>query len=181
MAVRHAGRFVVCALGVVLLCLLLVPVASSTPASARAKSVTALNNQILRELNRVRVQNHLRPLAVSPQLAGAAAAHSRSMASAGYFTHESADGSAFWKRIQRYYSVSGFRYWAVGENLVWTSPDMTAKQAVKMWMKSPSHRVNVLSKRWQQIGLAAVHSESAPGPYDDRAVTIVTADFGVRR
>jgi uncharacterized protein YkwD len=181
MAVRYTGRFVACALGVVLLCLLVVPVASSTPASARAKSVTALNNQILREVNRVRVQNHLQPLVVSPQLAGAAAEHSRSMATAGFFTHESADGSAFWKRIQRYYSASGFHFWAVGENLVWTSPDLTAKQAVEMWMKSPPHRVNLLSKRWHQIGLAAVHSPSAPGSYEDRAVTIVTADFGVRR
>ncbi|MGD0274381.1 MAG: CAP domain-containing protein [Gaiellaceae bacterium] len=161
--------------------MLAVPVASSAPASARAKSVTALNNQILREVNHVRVQNHLQPLVASSQLAGAAAEHSRSMASAGFFTHESADGSAFWKRIQRYYSASGFHFWAVGENLVWTSPDLTAKQAVEMWMKSPPHRANLLSKRWHQVGLAAVHSASAPGTYENRAVTIVTADFGVRR
>jgi uncharacterized protein YkwD len=103
------------------------------------------------------------------------------MATAGFFTHESADGSAFWKRIQRYYSASGFHFWSVGENLVWTSPDLTAKQAVEMWMKSPPHRANLLSTRWHQIGLAAVHSENAPGSYGDRAVTIVTADFGVRR
>jgi uncharacterized protein YkwD len=181
MTVRHVGRLVACALGTVLLCLLLVPVASSAPASVRARSVTALNNQLLSEVNSVRAQHHLQSLVVSPQLAGAAAEHSRSMATAGFFTHESADGSAFWKRIQRYYSASGFHFWSVGENLVWTSPDLTAKQAVEMWMKSPPHRANLLSTRWHQIGLAAVHSENAPGSYGDRAVTIVTADFGVRR
>ena len=181
MALCYRGRLVACALGVVLLCLLIAPVASSAPASARARSVTALNNQILREVNRVRVQKHLQPLVASIQLAGAAAEHSRSMASAGYFRHESADGSAFWRRIQRHYSASGFHFWAVGENLVWTSPDLTAKQAVQIWMKSPPHRANLLSKRWHQIGLAAVHSASAPGSYQNRAVTIVTADFGVRR
>ena len=31
------------------------------------------------------------------------------------------------------------------------------------------------------IGLAAVHTHSAPGTYGGREVTIVTADFGVRR
>jgi len=179
--VRNRGRVVACALGAVLLCLLAVPVASSAPTSARTRSVTALNNQILREVNRVRVQNDLQPLATSPQLAGAAADHSRSMATGGYFAHESADGTAFWQRIQRYYSANGFHSWAVGENLVWASPAMTAKRAVQMWMKSPPHRANLLSKRWHQVGFAAVHSSSAPGPFQNRAVTVVTADFGVRR
>lgn len=49
-----------------------------------------------------------------------------------------------------------------------------------MWLKSPPHRVNLLNPRRRQIGLAAVHSPSAPGAYKDLAVTIVTADFGVR-
>jgi uncharacterized protein YkwD len=178
---RKSGRVVACAFGVVLVCLLAAPVAGSAPASGRTVSATALSNQILREVNRVRAQHGLRPLAASPQLAGAAASHSRSMALRGYFAHESADGSVFWHRIQHYYGGSGFHYWAVGENLVWASPSLSAKQAVQMWIKSPPHRANLLSTRWQQIGLSAVHSPSASGTYQGRAVTIVTADFGVRR
>lgn len=103
------------------------------------------------------------------------------MATDGYFAHESANGSAFWQRIKLYYSVSGHRYWAVGENLVWASPGLTAKRAVKMWMNSSPHRANLLSSKWREIGLSVVYSSSAPGPYQDRAATIVTADFGVRR
>lgn len=181
MVIRKKARVLVCALGVVLLCLLAVPVASSAPTAGKARSVTALNNSILRAVNRVRIQHNLAPLTASPQLAVAAADHSRSMAYEGYFTHESSDGSAFWQRIQHYYPASGFHYWAVGENLVWASPDLSAAQAVQMWMNSPPHRANLLSKRWHQIGLAAVHSSSAPGSYQNLAVTIVTADFGVRR
>ena len=103
------------------------------------------------------------------------------MATDGYFAHESADGSVFWQRIKNYYSASGHRYWAVGENLVWASPNLTAKQAVKMWMNSPPHRANLLSSNWREIGLSAVYSPDAPGSYQDLAATILTADFGVRR
>jgi uncharacterized protein YkwD len=178
---RGKGRVAACALGAILLCLLVVPMANSAPARARVSSKTALNNQIVREVNRVRAAHGLRSLVLSSRLKVAASSHSRSMAVSGFFAHESADGSAFWRRIQRFYPASGFHYWAVGENLVWASPNLSAKQAVQMWMKSAPHRVNLLSKRWQQIGLSAVHSPSAPGVFKARAATIITADFGVRR
>ena len=48
-------------------------------------------------------------------------------------------------------------------------------------MGSPGHRANLLSPRWREIGIAAVHAASAPGVYGGHEVTIVTADFGVRR
>jgi uncharacterized protein YkwD len=47
-------------------------------------------------------------------------------------------------------------------------------------MNSPPHRANLLSPRWREVGLAAVHVGRAPGVYGGREVTIVTADFGVR-
>ncbi|MGA9762892.1 MAG: CAP domain-containing protein [Gaiellaceae bacterium] len=170
-----------CAIGAVLFCLLLIPVASSAPSRARVTSVSSLNSQVVREVNRVRAQHGLKPLVRSSALTRAAANHSRSMATDGYFAHESANGSVFWQRIKNYYPSSGHSYWAVGENLVWASPNLTAKRAVKMWMNSPPHRANVLSAKWREIGLSAVYSPDAPGSYQDLAATILTADFGVRR
>jgi uncharacterized protein YkwD len=178
-------KLCICVLGAVLLCgslagLLVAPVAFSAPARARVEAVAPLNDQILLELNRVRRAHGLVPLERSSMLAAAAAGHSRSMAEEGYFAHRSADGSVFWTRIKRFYPSSGYGYWEVGENLVWAAPELGAKRAVRMWMASPEHRANLLNPRWRQIGLAAVHSSSAPGAYEDMAVTIVTADFGVR-
>jgi len=172
-------------LGAVSLCaglagLLVAPAAFSAPARAQVKAVTPLNGQILRELNRVRQAHGLVSLEPSSALAAAAATHSRSMAAKGYFAHRSADGSVFWTRIKRFYPSAGYGYWEVGENLVWAAPELGANRAVRMWMTSPEHRANLLNPRWRQIGLAAVHSSSAPGAYGDMAVTIVTADFGVR-
>ena len=87
----------------------------------------------------------------------------------------------FDKRIARFYSLGGKRYWSVGENLLWSSPDVSASSALDMWLNSPEHKKILLTARWREIGLAAVHASSAPGTYGGREVTIVTADFGVRR
>ena len=103
------------------------------------------------------------------------------MATGGYFAHESADGTAFWQRIQRYYSANGFHSWAVGENLLWSSPDVDAQGALQMWLNSPEHKANLLNARWREIGVSALHVDAAPGTFRGLDVTIVTTDFGVRR
>jgi uncharacterized protein YkwD len=48
-------------------------------------------------------------------------------------------------------------------------------------MHSPEHRANILKPEWREIGVSAVHLDTAPGTYGGRPVTIVTTDFGVRR
>jgi uncharacterized protein YkwD len=83
--------------------------------------------------------------------------------------------------VQRHYGSRGYGYWSVGENLLWSSPDVDAKGALRMWLNSPPHRKTLLTKEWREIGLGAVHVSSAPGTFGGREVTIVTADFGVRR
>jgi uncharacterized protein YkwD len=102
------------------------------------------------------------------------------MAAQGYFAHESADGSAFWKRIQHFYPSGSSGYWSVGENLLWSSPDVDPAQALQLWLASPEHRANLLTARWREIGVSAVHVTAAPGTYNGLDVTIVTTDFGVR-
>jgi uncharacterized protein YkwD len=143
-------------------------------------ALRALESRVLVDLNRVRVQHGLAPLRPSPRLNAAASQHSREMARVGYFSHNSADGAAFWRRIERFYPSNGYGSWSVGENLLWSSPDVDAAGAIKMWMGSPEHRANLLNRSWREVGLSAVHSDSAPGTYHGLGVTIVTADFGAR-
>jgi uncharacterized protein YkwD len=144
-------------------------------------SNTALATEMVSDVNRLRRSHGLRPLRVSTKLVEAATQHSQEMARMGYFSHDSANGSAFWRRVQHYYGSKGRRYWSVGENLLWASPDVDAAGSVKMWMASPEHRANLLKGEWREIGLSVVHVPSAPGVYNGLEVTIVTADFGVRR
>jgi len=139
-----------------------------------------LERQLLGQVNSLRAQHGLRPLRLSRPLSAAAKRHSLDMAERGFFSHTSADGTAFWKRIRRFYSAEGFRSWRVGENLVWESPALPAADAISMWMKSESHRANLLSPAWREVGISAVRSETAPGVYRGLPAVIVTADFGAR-
>lgn len=156
--------------------------ALALPATARADFAPAdsLERPILDRINAVRRARGLRPLRVSFPLRRAADAHSLAMGQTGFFSHDSADGTSFWRRIERYYSSDGYESWAVGENLLWTAPSLTARRAVRIWMQSPGHRRVLLSRRWRQIGISAVRVTLAPGIFSGYDVTIVTADFGVR-
>ena len=158
--------------------------AGSAPAGAIGRGSTsataALERDVLSNVNLLRHQHGLGALRLSAKLAAAARLHSTEMAQRGYFSHDSANGTSFDKRIARFYSLSGKHYWSVGENLLWSSPDVDAGGALSMWWNSPEHRKNMLTARWREIGLSAVHVMAAPGTYGGREVTIVTTDFGVR-
>jgi len=155
------------------------PGASAAP-RVPAASLSSLESSVLVDINAFRSQHHLARLRLSTALTRAARAHSGQMAAVGYFAHESADGSAFWKRIQTFYGSSRWQFWSVGENLLWSSPDVDAGGALKLWLASPEHRANLLSPKWREIGVSAVHAARAPGTFGGREVTIVTTDFGVR-
>ena len=157
------------------------PAKPAAPAPTAAPSAPGYENVLLREINQVRAQHSLPPLRSSPGLTDAAEFHSKTMAARGFFAHESADGSSFWKRVERFYPSRGFGYWSVGENLAYGSPNISADGTVRAWMNSPGHRANLLSGTWREVGLSAVHADSAPGVYAGRPATIVTADFGARR
>jgi uncharacterized protein YkwD len=161
--------------------LALAPATASAHRGAAAVRQTALEAQLAQQINAIRRGHGLGSLTVSTKLTTAAAAHTREMGTNGYFEHESFDSTPFWKRVARWYPSRGWRSWSVGENLVYRSPDVSAGSAVEMWMNSPPHRANILSRSWREIGISAIHFGAAPGAYDGAAVTIVTTDFGTRR
>jgi len=153
--------------------------AAGSPARTIA-SASALESQVLVELNSVRREHGLVPLRLAPSLGAAADSHSRMMGRHGFFAHESRDGSDFSKRVERFYDSKGYGAWSVGENLLWASPEISAAEALKLWLKSPGHRQNILAPRWREIGVSIVTVEDAPGVYGNRDVTIITTDFGTR-
>jgi uncharacterized protein YkwD len=162
-------------------CLLVVAGLTATGAlGGTATATRSLDASILGQINAVRTSRGLAPLRPDPGLQAAAAAHSREMLRAGYFAHESPDGSPFWRRIERSYGIAGFHAWAVGENLATASPSLDASTLLRLWLASPPHRKNLLEPNWRQIGIAAVHVQKGPGVYGDLPATVVTADFGVR-
>ena len=153
--------------------------AAGTPTRTVA-AANQLEQQVLVELNEVRREYGLHPLRRSTPLSAAADSHSRAMGTHGFFEHESRDGSAFWKRVKRFYGPTGYASWSVGENLLWSTPGIDAARALQLWMSSPGHRSNILTPRWREVGLSAVAVSRAPGVYGGRDVVIITTDFGVR-
>jgi uncharacterized protein YkwD len=140
-----------------------------------------LESGVLVEINALRRKHGLVPLRLNARLRAAADTHSAAMANRGFFAHESADGTIFWKRVARFYPQGSHGYWSVGENLLWSSPDVAPADALRMWLGSPPHRKNLLTSRWREIGLSAIHVTVGPGVFNNAPVTVLTADFGVRR
>jgi uncharacterized protein YkwD len=160
------------------------PKAAPAPAAAPqspANDGVDYDAAVVGETNAIRKGRGLAALKVSPRLEAAAEKHSRDMGKVGFFAHESADGSPFWKRVQQFYPQGEAAYWAVGENLIWSSPELSIDAAMRGWMESPGHRDNILGREWREIGCFSVHLDSAPGVYGGRKVVIITCDFGVRR
>ena len=167
--------------GIVLACVS-AALASSAAAAPSQPTVllSSLERGVLTDINTFRLAHHLSALRLSAPLTSAAVVHTQEMAAQGYFAHESADGSLFWKRIRHFYPSTPWTFWSVGENLLWSSPDVGAAQALQLWLNSPEHRANLMNPRWSEIGIAAVHATAAPGVFHGLDVTIVTTDFGAR-
>jgi uncharacterized protein YkwD len=172
-----ARRTIVAAL---LIALVAVPAAFARRASIRQTSLQTLDVGVLVQLNEIRSAHGLVPLRLNPALDAAAAGHSSEMLADGYFAHNSISGAPFWKRMTAYVSGAPHGSWSVGENLLWSSPEVDAAKALQLWMASPEHRRNILTARWREIGIAAIHADSAPGTYGGKPVTVITTDFGVR-
>lgn len=180
MGIRRIRVLPLLALVTGLVALVLPATAPSAPSHSKV-ALSLLESGVLQQLNQIRADHHLPLLTLSTPLTIASKQHTMEMADDGYFDHTSHDGTVFWKRIGHWYRDGSFRYWSVGENLLWSSPSVDASRALDMWMKSSEHRANILSPNFRDIGVSAVHVAAAPGAYDGRPVTIITTDFGVRR
>jgi uncharacterized protein YkwD len=144
-------------------------------------SLTSFESSVLLQLNEVRAEHGLAPLRLNVALTAAANQHCTEMVADGYFDHPSADGLPITGRIRHYYRAARFRYWSVGENLLWTIGNPGAVRVVDMWMSSPEHRANLLSPAWRDIGISVVSAADAPGVFANHNVTVIATDFGVRR
>jgi uncharacterized protein YkwD len=154
--------------------------AGAAPAAAQTLTAQpALERGVVAAINRFRRSRSLRPVTLSRTLSTAARVQTTSMGRLGFFAHESADGSVFWKRVQRSYGSAGYARWSVGENLLW-STNVDAAGALELWIASPHHLANLVDPTWREIGIAATRVSAAGGVYGGNDVTIITTDFGVR-
>jgi hypothetical protein len=111
----------------------------------------------------------LETLAFNPLLKSAAKMKAEDMASKGYFAHTSPEGLTPWY----WFDKVGYNYLYAGENL---AVNFTENYKIdEAWMKSPTHRDNILSERFEEIGIA-----TAVGEYKGKEAVFVVQLFGKR-
>jgi uncharacterized protein YkwD len=130
-------------------------------------------------LNQRRAQHGLGRLRLSRPLALAASRHASDMARRDYFAHVSLGGANFVERIRRTGYLRAARTWLVGENLAWGTGQRAAPSSiVDAWMRSPGHRLNILTPDFREIGIGIAFD--APVPTDNPAAATYATDFGTR-
>ena len=166
---------------VVLVAVVLGTTASAARLDAKKETqLRSLNHQVATAINGFRRAHHLPSFHISPRLGSSARQHSVEMGADGYFDHPSADGTPYWQRIQSFYPSAHYTYWTVGENLLFATPNISASDALKMWIQSPEHLANLENKNYRDLGVSSVHVVDAGGVYGGSTVTIITTDFGAR-
>ena len=101
-------------------------------------------------VNQKRLDNGLSPLTLNGKLSGAAYGKARHMFDNNYWAHFAPDGTSPWNFIVN----SGYNYVYAGENLA--KGFVNANDAVDAWMNSPTHRDNILSSQYRDVGFAIV-------------------------
>jgi uncharacterized protein YkwD len=116
-----------------------------------AKHSISSEFDVFDRINRERAKYRLRELSWDDDAARLARSYSQRMAREGFFDHIDPDGNSVVERAESF----RIRSWSmIGENLfMCTAYDEYARLAVSGWMKSPSHRQNILARGWTSTGV----------------------------
>lgn len=87
----------------------------------------------------------------------------------GYFAHNSPEGTTPWT----WFDKAGYDYEYAGENLA--IHFVQAEEQQRAWMESTTHRKNILSPNYHEIGVAV-----RSGTLDGRETTVTVQEFGSR-
>lgn len=112
-------------------------------------------SEVIRLTNEKRTIEGLSPLEENPQLSQAAQSKAADMIARSYWAHVAPDGTQPWK----FFTDAGYRYRYAGENLArdFSNPS----SAVDAWVASPSHKENLFSPKYKEIGVAVVEGDLA--------------------
>ena len=132
-------------------------------------SSSITSQEIVNLTNQVRQQNGLSDLTLNQSLIEAASLKAGDMVAKNYWAHTSPNGITPWSFFQNV----GYKYLYAGENL---ARDFTnSSSVIDAWMNSPTHRDNILSSRYQEIGIAVIHDT-----FQGQPTTLVVQMFGTK-
>lgn len=127
-----------------------VPQVTKLPKSPIIEPVTqnaiAVTDSIITAINKIRAENNLPPLVQDKRLSQSAYEKSKDMIDRNYWSHLDPDGNMAWGNIKR----NGYNYQHAGENM---SRNFNDERSIEEWMKSPTHRANILNPDYTDIGI----------------------------
>ncbi len=132
---------------------------------ATASSITPQN--IISLTNKERTKLGLQELSNNSRLASAALAKANDMLEKQYWDHFGPNGETPWQFIR----AAGYVYIYAGENLA--KGFKTSEGVVEAWMASPTHKANIVSANYRDIGVAVVN-----GVLLGKETTLVVQMFG---
>lgn len=133
------------------------------------KNPQIFSEEIVQYTNEKRLEEGLNSLSIDPTLSKAAEDKLGHMIEKDYWDHKSPDGTEAWYFIDK----GGYTYTFAGENLARGFLD--SKSTVLAWMKSDSHRENLLNQKYNDIGVAV-----ANGKLEGKDTTVIVQLFGTK-
>jgi len=125
---------------------------------------------LLNLVNQKRSENGAQSVKLDPTLCEVARKKAEDMFAKGYWAHVAPDGTQPWA----FYSQASYDYIYAGENLA--KDFQTSSAVVEAWMNSASHRQNLISPKYDEMGLAVVN-----GTLNGYETTLVVQEFGRRK
>lgn len=113
-------------------------------------SVSAYEQEVIRLVNEIRVQNGLKALTANWELSRVARYKSQDMVDNRYFSHTSPTYGSPFQMIRAF----GLSFRTAGENIAYGQ--RTPQAVVNAWMNSSGHRANILNGSYTQIGVGYV-------------------------
>lgn len=124
------------------------------------------NDGLLESTNTARSNADIAGLVVNTKLSRAAQQKATDMAKRNYWSHDTPEGKTPWTFVDG----QSYSYQTVGENLAYGFSEN--QEVINGWLNSPSHRDNLLSRGFTDVGFGIASSDNYQG---DGPETIVVA------
>ncbi len=134
------------------------------PKSAYLSTIT--REKLIELTNKTRQENNLPILRVNEKLNKAASNKAKDILKYNKFAHNFNN-----RRFSQWIKDVNYDYYIVGENLAIDFAD--SESIMKAWLNSPSHRKNILSKQYTEIGMSV-----QKGNYKGNPTIVVAQLFG---
>lgn len=132
-----------------------------------ASSITA--QELIDLTNIKRTENGLHELILNSNLVDAASFKATDMINKNYWAHTSPEGKTPWS----FFKQAEYQYLYAGENLARDFAD--SNSVVSAWMDSPTHRDNLLSSRYKEIGIVVIQDT-----FQGQETALVVQLFGTK-